>query len=111
MTRNGESYLMDRVLDELRRFPGVKAWRQNTGVYRSLDGKRVVRVSVKGAADLTGILPDGRRLEVEVKVPEGELRPEQVEFGKMIADSGGVYIIARAPGEATAALRELGYGQ
>lgn len=48
----------------------------------------------KGKADISGILKDGRRLEVETKAKGGKLSPEQIDFRDMILQSNGVYIEA-----------------
>ena len=50
----------------------------------------------KGSADITGILPDGRRLEIEVKSKIGRLSKHQKAFRQMILDSEGFYMIARS---------------
>ena len=69
----------------------VFAWRQNTGTIRK--NGRVIRFGIKGQADITGILPDGRRLEIEVKRDSAQSR-EQKNFADRIRSSGGVYILA-----------------
>jgi len=59
-------------------------------------GQRIIRFGVPGQADLTGILPDGRRLEIEVKSPTGRQTAEQRSFQQMIERFNGVYILARS---------------
>lgn len=77
----------------LLRHRRIMAWRSNSGV-AWLPGKggrsRPVRFGVPGQADITGILPDGRRLEVETKRPGAKPRPEQLAFLDGIRSSGGV---------------------
>jgi hypothetical protein len=53
-----------------------------------------------GAGDLSGILADGRRLEIEVKSAKGEQGEAQVRWQAMIEKFGGVYILARSVAEA-----------
>jgi hypothetical protein len=90
----------------------VRVWRQNTGVasYGAGPHRRTVAYGVPGAADITGILPDGRRLEVEVKSPTGTQSDAQRAFGAMITKHQGVYILARSVDDVIEGLREAGYG-
>ncbi|MDH4179704.1 MAG: VRR-NUC domain-containing protein [Armatimonadota bacterium] len=66
----------------------VFAWRNNTG--------RRGRVSygLKGSADIIGILPGGRFLAIEVKVPGKKPSEEQMVFLQRVAEKGGLAIIA-----------------
>ncbi len=78
----------------------MRLWRANVGVARiggpRSAGGRVVRFGLPGQADLTGILPSGVRLEIEVKRPGCPQTPEQKAFQKMIDRFGGVYVLARS---------------
>lgn len=85
----------------------LRLWRANTGVGRF--GDRAVQFGVKGQADLTGLLPDGRRLEIEVKKATGRQSKEQIAFQRMIESFGGLYILARSVQDVTQALIEAGY--
>ena len=53
---------------------GIMAWRNNTGAMAIPAGRggksRYVRFGVRGQADITGILKNGIRLEIEVKRPD-----------------------------------------
>jgi hypothetical protein len=71
---------------------GVAAWRQNTGaVKQTYKGRtRFTRYGVPGQADITGILPDARRLEVEVKRFGKRPTAKQCEWLRKINGSGGV---------------------
>lgn len=73
-------------------------WRQNTGsMSREYNGKvSYVKFGLKGAADFTGILPDGRRIEVECKRPGGRQSPDQRAFQQMIEKNNGVYILVES---------------
>lgn len=71
-----------------------KCWSQPTGAaYR--DGQ-LIRYGLKGCADITGILVDGRRLEVEIKTGKARQQKNQEAFEKMITEMGGVYFVARS---------------
>ena len=55
-----------------------------------------MRFGLPGQADLTGILPGGLRLEIEVKGPGCPQTHEQRAFQRMIERFGGVYVLARS---------------
>lgn len=90
-----EATLQRLILARLNALPGVHVWRSNTGAARGPDG-RLIRFGVAGQADITGLLPGGRRLEVEVKTRTGRVRPEQRQFQDLITAHGGLYILARS---------------
>jgi hypothetical protein len=95
--------------DILRAFgtrPDLRLWRANVGAVRL--GRRLVRFGVPGQADLTGILPDGRRLEIEVKAPDGRQTPAQRAYQKMIEKFHGVYILARSTDDVRQRLEAIG---
>lgn len=98
-----------RIQNEILRTFGTTArlrlWRSNSGVARM--GDRVVRFGIPGQADLTGILPDGRRLEIEVKSANGVQSPEQRAYQKMIEKFNGVYILARSVEDVSRRLQEI----
>ena len=100
-----------RLQNEILRAFGTKRWmrlwRANTGVAQI--GSRVVRFGVPGQADLTGILPGGVRLEVEVKSDRGRQTEDQRNFQRMIERFGGVYVLARSVDDVERALRLAGY--
>jgi len=56
---------------DLLRLLGVEAYRRNTGALRaSYKGKpRYIKFAESGQADVWGILPDGRHIEIEFKRP------------------------------------------
>jgi hypothetical protein len=73
---------------------GIFAWRQNSGT--AWIGGQPVTFGYPGAGDITGILPDGRRLEIECKSPTGTQSPKQKEFEAKVVASRGVYILVRS---------------
>ena len=84
-----EHEIQSQIMDYLSR-EKIPHWRANvTRKYNTTFG-------LKGQGDITGILKDGRRLEIEVKDHKGKLSPEQIEFGDMIKRNNGVYILARS---------------
>ena len=88
-----EKQMQNEILRYLADKP-LRIWRQNTGV--SKHGNRIVRYGIPGQADLSGILPDGRRLEIEVKTVNGRQSTAQKNWQKMIEKFNGVYILARS---------------
>lgn len=100
-----ERQIMNDILREFGTRPGLRVWRQNCGAARV--GTRVIRFGVPGQADLTGILPDGRRLEIEVKSATGRQTPEQVAFQNMIERFNGIYILARSTNDVRQRLAAL----
>ena len=87
---------------------GFFAWNNPTGAVR-IAPDRWIRFGLKGAADLIGVLPDGRFLAVEVKAPHGRLSPEQSAFLEKVRGLGGVAVVVRSFRELDAALRREGY--
>ena len=85
----------------------MRIWRNNTGLAHH--GNRMVRYGIPGQADITGILPDGRRLEIEVKSASGRQSHDQQNFQKMIERFNGLYILARSVNDVTQALSTEGY--
>jgi hypothetical protein len=83
-----ETDFVQLVLDYLRRC-GIHAWRQNSGQRGRL------RFGTPGCGDITGILPGGRRLEIECKTVEGVQSGAQAAFQAIIEQHGGCYILAR----------------
>jgi len=64
-----EKHIQNEILRAFGTLPCLRLWRANVGVARI--GDRLIRFGIPGQADLTGILPDGRRLEIEVKSATG----------------------------------------
>ena len=75
----------------------------NTGKARTLTG-RLVKFGVVGQADITGLLANGRRLEIEVKSATGTQEPDQIIYQAMIERFGGLYILARCRHDVLAVL-------
>jgi len=106
-----EKFIQNDILRTFGTKPTLRLWRANVGASTFLGphGKQRVQFGVPGQADLTGILPDGRRLEIEVKSAVGRQRPEQANYQKMIEKFGGIYILARSVEDVFKALTAKGY--
>lgn len=78
-------------------------WRQNTGAVKA--DKRFIVFGLVGAADYSGIfLPNGRRVEIELKSPTGTQSKNQKTFQRLIDEATGVYTVGSDP---AAILEEL----
>lgn len=95
-----EAIVLDAVLTYLALDRRV-AWyaRVNSGAGKLLrrngQPSQFIRFAWVGAADITGQLMDGRRLEIEVKRPSGRVSPEQAAFLAKVQAAGGVACVAR----------------
>ena len=99
-----EKELQNEILRTFGTIPRLRIWRANTGVAQ-ID-KRFIRFGIPGQADLTGILPDGRRLEIEAKSPTGRQSDDQKNFQRMIEKFDGLYVLARSVDDVWNALRK-----
>ena len=102
---DGETDIVRSILVAVSALPGAMFFRQNTGVFRTLYGRRVVRVAPTGIADIMGIYWS-LGTAIEVKTLTGTARESQVRFRKAWERAGGYYMIARSPEEALSGLAE-----
>ena len=102
---DGETDIVRSILVAVSALPGAMFFRQNTGVFRNLYGRRVVRVAPTGLADIMGIYWS-LGTAIEVKTLTGTARESQVRFRKAWERAGGYYMIARSPEEALSGLAE-----
>lgn len=65
-------------------------------------GKRVTR----GWPDISGVLPGGRFLAIEVKREKGVLSPEQVTLHERLRKAGALVVVARQVEDVIGALDE-----
>ena len=92
--QKSEAQIMRECLCWLQHQYFCRAWRANTGVAKI--GERFIHFGLPGQADITGILRDGRRLEVEVKTAIGKQSDKQKQFQETIEKFGGVYFLVRS---------------
>lgn len=102
-----EKEIQNAIMRKFATRADMRLWRANSGVATYEDG-RTVRFGIPGQADLSGILQGGRRLEIEVKSPDGRQTPQQAAFQKMIEAFGGLYILARSVEDVEEALDDKG---
>lgn len=99
-----ETDIQRTILAHYAKHPRVTLWRNNTGVAKT--GGRFVRFGKVGSGDLTGLMDDGTRIEVEIKTPDGK-HPQsaaQKEFQRTIEHFGGIYILATSLEDVTSVL-------
>lgn len=89
-----EAQLTRAIVDALNGIPGVWVWRMNTG------RRGGVQFGLRGQADITGVLRDGRRVELEVKLPGGRVEPHQVAFLERMRQSGALAEVVRSVDDA-----------
>jgi|CXWL01.1.fsa_nt_gi hypothetical protein len=87
---------------------GIECWRQNQGAIPLPDGGFRKFNGRKGICDISGILDDGRRLEVEVKREGEDGREEQWEFIDMINSKGGVACLVHSVEELEQDMKTVG---
>ena len=88
-----QEYLREVMIEFQKMFPGARIWQNPTGTALSMDLKRVIKYGFVGSADITGIMPDGIRIEIEVKVGKDKQRESQKIFENVIRQCNGIYFI------------------
>ena len=101
-----EKHIQNEILRAFGTLPWLRLWRANVGAARI--GNRLIRFGIPGQADLTGILANGRRLEIEVKSARGRQTPAQAAFGRTIERFNGIYLLARCTDDVRERLESLG---
>lgn len=89
---NPETALQNQIrLAVSQHLPHITLWRNETGAFKTLNG-RVVRFGLcPGSADLIGIKrPTGQFIAIEVKLPGQKLKPDQTHFLQHIRTHGGI---------------------
>lgn len=83
--------------------PYAIIFRGNVGSGVTYDGRHFDTGLPKGFSDLFGHrISDGRAIYIEVKTPEGRLRPEQKKFVERMKASGAIAGVCRNPEDALA---------
>ena len=86
-----ERQIQTTILGHIGARPYLRVWRQNTGAMQV--GDRFVRFGINGAADITGVLACGMRLELEVKRPGGKQSKDQRRFQGVMDAMGALYAV------------------
>ena len=96
-----ESRIVNECLIALSQ-AGCLAWRNDTGAYRTPEGRLIRYGLCKGSSDIIAIAPDGVFVAVECKTAKGRPTPEQARFIQAICAKGGRAGIARSGADAVA---------
>lgn len=101
-----ESSLYKPILGYLK-LRGVFAWRNNSGAFQGEHNgrKRFVRFGFPGISDIIGIMPDGRFLAIEVKLPGNPPTDNQIAFLDAVKEQGGVAFVATSISDVERELR------
>lgn len=95
--RSRETELQTAILNLLRA-KGIMAWRQSAAPVYDPESKGFRRAragnDVRGIADIGGILPGGRALQIEVKVKPNTLSADQKAWRDRTVAAGGLHITA-----------------
>lgn len=102
---SSEAVVQAEILLAIGCVPGLLVWRNNTGKLQDRTG-RVVSFGLLGSPDIIGCYR-GRFIGIEVKSSIGKQRTAQINFQRAFERSGGVYVIARSPADALAAIEAL----
>jgi hypothetical protein len=105
-----ETDLVKACLEYLR-LRGVMCWRQNSGAVtgKHRGKRRFVRFNTaRGCSDVLGILPGGRFLAVEAKLPGRKVTADQQGFLDAVRAAGGLALVVTDVAELVAALDALG---
>lgn len=95
--------MVNRVLAVLNLKHCGRFWSQPTGAaYR--DGQ-LIRYGMLGAADISGVLRGGYRVEIEVKTGRATQQQNQKIFEKNMKMWGAIYLVVRSPESALELLR------
>lgn len=90
----------------------IYSWRNNVGAAKAQNkpgGKvRFIRYGLKGSGDILGILPDGRFLAVECKMPGKYPTKDQRAFMARITANKGVALLVRGIDDLIRGLEEHG---
>lgn len=105
-----EADIQALILVALTKREGALFWRNNTGSFRSMDGKRVVKAGKPGSPDILGCYK-GRFVGIEVKACRGSQREAQEQFEKFTNRAGGIYRVCRSPDAALAVLDDIDAGR
>ena len=90
-----EHQLQTAIL-QLIRWRGGVATRVNSGsaIYKDNSGRmNVIRGAERGTSDILACYR-GRYMAIEVKFGRGKPSPAQLEFGTMVRDAGGLFMVA-----------------
>ena len=104
--RNEETNIMNKIMLAISK-KGWLVWRNQVGLFKTMDGTRTIPIGIKGSSDLMAIKPTvitpemvGQTLAVfvavEVKTATGQQSEPQKKWQKAVEKLGVKYILARS---------------
>lgn len=108
MIKRSESDLVRACLAYLKA-RGVLAWRNNVAAFKV--GKRFIRFSEKGSADIHGVLPNphaGKFIAVEAKVGKNKPSESQADWLRRIEGQGAVALVVWSVDDLEFFLNQIG---
>lgn len=83
-------------------------FRANVGTFSTADGRMISTGLPKGFSDLFGFrISDGKAFFIEVKTPNGKVRPEQDNFIKQMRQHGALAAVCRSVDDALTLIGEV----
>lgn len=101
-----ESQIMKDIQVQLSAY-GCRLFRNNVGLFDTLDGRKIRTGLCVGSSDLIGWTKCGRFLAIEVKTSHGKPTQQQLDFIQAVNWSGGVGFIARSAEEAISYIKQI----
>ena len=98
-----EASIQSEILAAVSALPDTLIWRANSALAVTA-ARQIIRANVPGCADLIGC-SRGRFIAIEVKTETGRQSQQQRRFQAAVERAGGLYVIARSPSDALAALQ------
>lgn len=106
----GETPFQDALKLAVPRLLPVWLGRQIPGLHQQTGGGWMQGMP-KGAADLTGMVRGGLRIEIEVKFADGKLSPAQKRWRTVCRSWGVLHLEAHADGSRPAGVEVLAFAQ
>lgn len=106
-----ESQLVNALIEEML-YRGIICWRNNnTPVFDATRQlyRKMPKFSMPGIPDIAGIMPDGRALFIEVKLPKGKISPAQAAFIYKAKALRAIAFVARNSQDIHTAFQQAGY--
>lgn len=106
-----ESQMVNVIIEDLLWRKVIVYRTNNTPTYDATKQifRRMPKFSLKGVPDITGVLPGGRALYIEVKKPKGVVSTHQKEFIRRATEAGALAFVARSPQDVHTELGMAGY--
>ncbi len=102
-----ETDVLKRIMLALGSDPDLRVWRNNVGALPDVTGRVVKYGLAPGSADIIAIMaPTGRFIAFEVKTDRkaSKQSEDQIAWGKVVEEMGGVYRVVRSAEEALAVI-------